>query len=173
MGERNHRVTGDVMAHDARAVANRLIRLSHSNGKTLTHLQVQKLVYFCHAWMLAIFDKPMINQPVEAWQFGPAIGELQESLRQYGKNPVREIPVKRQKEYTNEEERIIRDVFDKYGGLSGYQLSMMAHQEGSPWETTVLTIGEKERISNELIKDYHRKIYERYRNKSKSGAAPE
>ena len=153
------------MAHDARSIANKLIRLSAIEQKSLTHLQVQKLVYFCHAWMLAIYDAPMIRQPVEAWQFGPVIRQLYVSLRKYGNQPVQQIPHIREGEYIRREESIIRDVNEKYGEMTGYQLSQLTHQPGSPWEQTILSKREKTVIDDQLIRDYHKEVYARYRTK--------
>ena len=50
------------MKHDARAVANSLIEKSQEEGNLLTPLQIIKLVYFCHGWMLALYKRPLIKQ---------------------------------------------------------------------------------------------------------------
>jgi uncharacterized phage-associated protein len=39
------------MATNARAVANEFIRLAAEDGRTLTPLQIIKLVYIAHGWM--------------------------------------------------------------------------------------------------------------------------
>lgn len=41
------------MEHDSRSVANELIHRAHDAGRDITPMQVVKLAYYCHAWMLA------------------------------------------------------------------------------------------------------------------------
>ena len=79
------------MKHDARSVANEIIRHAHDDGKSVTHLQVQKLVYYCHAWMLGLYGEPLLKQPVEAWEYGPVIRAIYDSLRQYPSS-LRPVP---------------------------------------------------------------------------------
>ena len=74
--------------HDARNVANSLISLAHDAPRKITPMQAMKLVYFCHAWMLALLHKPLIEQPVEAWRYGPVVPEVYRSLRRYGGEPI-------------------------------------------------------------------------------------
>ena len=38
-------------------------------------MQVLKLVYYCHAWMLGLYGRPLIRQPIEAWRYGPVVPE--------------------------------------------------------------------------------------------------
>ena len=58
------------MAHDARDIANEIIRRGEDQGWLFTHLQVQKLVYYCHAWMLGVHGRPLATQEVTAWRYG-------------------------------------------------------------------------------------------------------
>ena len=69
------------MPHDARAVANRLLQLAEEDGNQLTVMQILKLVYFCHAWTLALYDRPLIEQPIEAWRYGPVIPDVYHSFK--------------------------------------------------------------------------------------------
>ncbi len=54
--------------YDARNVANQLIDRSIRDGNSLTPLQIIKLVYFCHSWMLGFHGVPLVTQRVEAWK---------------------------------------------------------------------------------------------------------
>ena len=76
------------MSHDARAVANSLIEKGRDANRPLTPLQIIKLVYFCHGWMLGLYHKPLIEQDVEAWLYGPVVAEVYRGLKKYGGHPV-------------------------------------------------------------------------------------
>jgi uncharacterized phage-associated protein len=133
------------------------------NHQVYTHLQIQKLVYYCHAWMLAIYDKSLIRQEVCAWEYGPVIEDLYHALKKYGKDQVQVIPRIRREQCSPEEEGTIEAVLKQYGGLSGIHLSSLTHSEGSPWHQTVQkNRGRSAAIPQELIQAYYKDEYDRY-----------
>jgi uncharacterized phage-associated protein len=52
------------MPFSAAAVANESLRLAHRDGKTITPLKMQKLVYFAYGWHLAMTKRPLISEPI-------------------------------------------------------------------------------------------------------------
>src|SRR5687768_4006741 len=77
--------------HDARNVANEFLRQAKERGTKLTNMELQKLVYIAHGYSLAILDRPLIKQYVEAWRYGPVIPDLYHALRQYRSGDVTEL----------------------------------------------------------------------------------
>lgn len=148
------------MEHDCRSVANKIIAPRLDAAIPTTHLQVQKLVYFCHAWMLGLYHEPMLLQPIQAWRYGPVLPELYESLRRYGREPIRRtinlgsIRVE-ENEYDDRQESIIRQVLDVYGHLSGVQLSTITHAPGTPWDKVWSASKRSIIISDNIIEDYY------------------
>jgi len=61
-------ITKTDIPRPASAVSNYLIDLY---GHTLKQAKLQKLLYLCHGWNLAIYDKPLIREPFIAKEFGP------------------------------------------------------------------------------------------------------
>lgn len=148
------------MEHDCRSVANKIIAPRLESNNPITHLQVQKLVYFCHAWMLGLYHEPMLLQPIQAWRYGPVLPELYESLRRYGREPIRrpiDLPSIRveENEYDDRQESIIRQVLDVYGHLSGVQLSTITHAKGTPWHQVWSASKRSVIISDNVIEDYY------------------
>lgn len=144
--------------HDARSVANELIQRSLDNQQGLTPMQVQKLTYFCHAWMLALFHRPLIEQPIEAWQYGPVVPDVYRSLRRYGGEPVRLRIQGFHDQFDDEELHIIDQVFEKYGDYSGAQLSALTHDKGTPWQQIWDEYGkvtDHAVIPDPIIEDYY------------------
>lgn len=148
------------MKHDARSVANELIRRALAAGRPLTPLQVQKLVYFCHAWMLGLHGQPLLKQRIEAWQYGPAVRDIYDSLHQYGREPVTQ-PIQYTDDHFDEREvDLIDQVWEKYGGLSGPELSNMTHRIGSPWfqvwdRRNRAWWAKPPTVPNDLIREYY------------------
>ncbi len=139
------------MAYDARTVANEFLRIAWQNGRELTNMQLQKLVYIAHGYSLALLDTPLVKQPVQAWRYGPVIRILYESLRQYGAGTVTEMMNTLPSEQVSETYRALIDVVgDAYGSFTGPQLSTMTHREGTPWREV---FDPNAYFTNELIPD--------------------
>ena len=73
------------------AIANYF--LERAEREPITQMKVQKLVYFAHGWHLGITQKPLINEQVEAWPYGPVIPSLYQDLKRWGADPITE-PIK-------------------------------------------------------------------------------
>ena len=157
-------------------VARRFWKLAGDKRETLTHLQYQKLVFLAHGWAFPFLDKELVCEPVEAWPLGPVFRELYDVLKKFSKGGavgVTEIPESTEEWLANEnekvilkikEEKLIDDVFEAYGHLSGSQLVTLTHEEGSPWYRTVPE-GKQENakgqvIESKLIKKFYTKEYE-------------
>ena len=154
--------------HDSATVANRFLELANEAKKTLTPMQLLKLVYIAHGWSLGLYGVPLIRHEVQAWQYGPVIPELYERIRKFKSLPV-EGPVKasRRDQLSDRDLDIIRQVFVRYGDLPGPALSRITHADGTPWTLTYRpgTFGLV--ISNDLIEDY----YFRLANRNDASAA--
>lgn len=146
------------MAYDARTVANELLRTAWKSGRSLTNMQVQKLVYIAHGYSLAILHRPLVRQAVEAWRYGPVIPALYQSLRQYGAGLVTEPINTLSREALSETDRaVLTTVEDAYSRFSGPQLSTMTHKEGTPWQQVYEPQGlwNNQTIPDPLIEQYY------------------
>jgi uncharacterized phage-associated protein len=146
------------MKYSAITVANVFITIAEREGKVLTNMKLQKLVYMAHGFGLA-FDKPLIKNEVHAWKYGPVIPQLYKMLAKYGAGTVTELIPSHEPdmESTLEAFEIIKRVWNGYGKFSGGQLSAITHEAGSPWSQTWL----KENFSvipEDLIAKHYRDL---------------
>ena len=143
------------MSHDSVQIANQFVELAKKEGRALTPMQLLKLVYMAHAWMLAIHGRPLIKENVEAWKYGPVILELYQEVKRFRDQPVTHIDCG---EFIpdNQALSIIEEVYSKYGELNGMTLSMITHIKGSPWYET--WHNGKSVISNDAISYYYQKL---------------
>lgn len=146
------------MAYDARSVANELLKIARSAGRKLTNMQVQKLVYIAHGYSLAIFNRSLIRQRVEAGRYGPVIPDLYHALRQYGPGVVTEpIALISQEQLAETDRLLLSKVESAYSQFSGPQLSTLTHREGTPWREVYQPGSplKNSQIPDDLIKRHH------------------
>lgn len=120
------------LTRDALDVANWFIDTS---GYTKTNLQVQKMTYIAHGYMLAIHDVPLIRDRVEAWQHGPVIPKIYHEYKRWRSGVIGRIRYKPDP-FTDIESELLMAVFTNYGKYCGYYLSQITHRDGdvsTPW----------------------------------------
>ncbi|WP_208932366.1 Panacea domain-containing protein [[Haemophilus] ducreyi] len=49
---------------------------SEENGDLISNLKIQKLVYYAQGFSLAINNKPLFSEKIQAWTHGPVTPEL-------------------------------------------------------------------------------------------------
>lgn len=122
------------MAHDAAKIANKFLELAEESGMTLTPMHVLKLVYIAHGWSLALRGLPLIENDIEAWQYGPVIPDLYHKIKVYGSGPIKEMLRTRDaSDLETEEQSLIAAVFKAYKEFSAFKLSALTHAQGTPW----------------------------------------
>lgn len=157
--------------YNVMSIANYFIGLALKHDRVLTHLKLQKLVYFAHGIYYATYDKPLINASIEAWQYGPVIPVLYRRLRHLGNNPIREsIPLESTDfimdgkiELDSKIRQFLESIWDSMKNYSATDLSTASHKEGSPWHEMVFKrnngkILYSQDIDQELIKEYFKTI---------------
>lgn len=143
---------------DARTVANRFLELARARGRTLTPMQLLKLVYISHGWMLGMTGQPLINQKVEAWQYGPVIRDLYNAVRIYGRDPITAPVWAPGSDLSPSQAHMVDQVYDIYGDLDGIQLSNITHMSGTPWDRTFRPGAFGSIIDNAVIEDHYRQL---------------
>lgn len=162
----------------ATAIANEFLNLADAEGRKLTQMQLQKLVYIANGWSLALADELLVDDIPEAWDYGPVYSSLWRALRKYGRLPVTEsIKIEDENpfadengdqpivaELSKEQTSLIRKVFDVYGKYHAFQLSAMTHEEGTPWHKVFVEQGiRRGQITFEAIKNHFQEIANKQR----------
>lgn len=141
---------------DSRIVANKFLEIAHACGATLTPMQLLKLTYIAHGWMLGLHGTPLVDDEVQAWQYGPVIPKLYNSIKGYRGNPVSaQISRANGDELSDNEKSVVQQTFDIYGDLSGPALSRITHAEKTPWALTYQKHQFGLVIPQDLIQDHY------------------
>ena len=142
------------------AVAQVFLDLASGCGKRLSNTQLQKLVYFAHGIHLAVFDTPLIDDPVKAWDFGPVIPNLYEKLRIFGRGFVNSDLAPETRDHIDpqgNEAKAISSVWNTYKDYDAWQLSAITHIANSPWDKIwKQNNNHYGLIPNHLIADYYK-----------------
>jgi uncharacterized phage-associated protein len=168
------------MTYSTRVVCNAVLARAKDRQVEMTHLKLQKLVYFIHAWGLTLTGKSPINEKPQAWQFGPAFESIYFAASEYGKNPIKKF-FKSMHVITDEFSNIVPsaddksfwqltdDVMKNYLHFTPLELSALAHEEGSAWD---LARAQKSTfISDEsIINDFRAKLEAHKKNLNQSSS---
>ena len=141
--------------YDSLLISKNILELYKNDKKFVTPMQLIKLVYLCHGWMLGLYNKPILKEDVEAWKYGLVIPNLYREIKKYKSHPVEEIKVQ-DNSIDGDSLDIIKQVYQKYGHFTGIELSMLTHQKDSPWDLAVKNGNTV--ISNDLIAYYYNNL---------------
>lgn len=115
-------------------VANYFLCLANEDvGDSISNLKLQKLVYYSQGFSLALRDKPLFNEQIEAWAHGPAIPELYHKYKNYGANAIDKPENVDFTKYGDDVKSLLNQVYEEYGQFSAWKLREMSHEE-EPWK---------------------------------------
>lgn len=142
----------------ALAVAEHIFNHAKGLGYTLTPMQLLKLVYVAHGWMLGKHGKPLFTEPVLAWQYGPVVPSVYQAVKGYGSAVIQCVSGAPQIAFDTDEIAIMDFVSQNYARVDGITLSSATHQPGTPWSQTWASRPQSSPISNDLIQNYYQHL---------------
>lgn len=107
-----------------------LANIDRAAGDLITHLKLQKLVYYAQAWSLASRGVPLFDEDIQAWAHGPVAPSVFRAFRDRGMEPI-PAPA-RVPQLDPEATELLREVLEVYGEHSAKKLEMLTHSE-KPW----------------------------------------
>lgn len=138
------------------AVAQRMLEAcSQVGAASVTPMQLLKLVYIAHGYMLGKHGRPLLDESVQAWEYGPVVPSVYQAIKSYKSAPVERVPSAPAHAFDAEEAAIIESVAKAYGKHSGVVLSAATHKPGTPWQQTWGQWGKNSAISNDLIEAFY------------------
>ena len=70
-------------------IANHIIQWHLSRGLSITPLRVIKLTYMAHGFYLALFERSIFNESVQAWKYGVMIPSVYRAFGDYGSKSIK------------------------------------------------------------------------------------
>ncbi|UOA14492.1 Panacea domain-containing protein [Sulfitobacter dubius] len=144
--------------YDALTIADAMLKIGKRKGQTMTPMKLLKLVYIAHGFSLALLNRDLFQNRIEAWKFGPVIPDLYQATKRFGREeiPLNLIGDPEDTSVDPEVQSFLEDVYEKYGHLNGIQLSYLTHQSGTPWDQVYDPRFRNEPIPDDLIADHYR-----------------
>jgi uncharacterized phage-associated protein len=167
--------------YDTKVIANFFLGLADAEKIPLTPMKLRKLVYYAHGWHLGLTGKPLLNEEVQAWSFGPVLMSLYKEFADFHSEPINRKAtewecsaganildfITREPSIDDYEadskvfaKELLERVWHVYSGYSATQLSNITHAPGTPWDQVNKRhkgkIPKYATIPDELIETYFR-----------------
>ncbi|MGI6382054.1 MAG: Panacea domain-containing protein [Tissierellaceae bacterium] len=134
----------------------------------ISNKKLQKLMYYCQAWTLALHDEKLIDNDFEAWIHGAVLRPIYFKYSRYGYNNIHmekdisnNILDRAKHTIPNYKLDLINKVLEIYGSYSADELEDMNHSE-APWIAARGCLNNKEicdeKIDNVLMQRYYKSI---------------
>lgn len=151
------------MAYSAIDIANRLLnRASLEAGvagcELMSHMRLQKMLYYEQGYHLAAFGTPLFEDRVEAWLYGPVVPSVYDVFKRSGRGGLMPLESRPLIQMSEEEENLFENVYRAFEEFSAVGLMNKTHQE-SPWKDNYQE-GKNRVIPVEDIKDYFISVYD-------------
>ena len=134
----------------------------------VTQMKLQKLLFYGHAWHLAIKDAPLFDEDFEAWPWGPVVRDVYTQTADFGREPVTKDLTKLERLGTGplnfrfavpdapdaETLSFLKSVWDAHKAYTAVRLSNSTHAPGEPWTIVKERYGSlssKPTIPNDVI----------------------
>jgi uncharacterized phage-associated protein len=140
-------------------VSKFLLYIKHQDPRIveLTNLKLQKLLYYCQGYYLLMYGKPLFDEEIEAWKYGPVVPSVYFAYNQYGNMDIADKYDIDEIDLDNREKSVVAYVWKLFGGFKANQLVDKTHSE-SPWLESWFNPKDKT-IDNNTIRDYFLKNF--------------
>ncbi len=114
----------------AETIADYILCRLRDKGEPISHLKLQKLLFYVQAWHLALYEEPLFADRFEAWIHGPVVRKLYTKFKDFSWKPITDIS--ECPDVPSDVKDHIHEVLNVYGDFSAEDLEYMVHRE-RPW----------------------------------------
>lgn len=116
-------------------VARYFIVRAYEDGQEdqMTNMKVQKLLYYSQSLHLALYDKPLFGDEIQAWRYGPVCPPAYKFYQEF---EAEQLPIPQPDfllQIPDETKKLLEEVWSHFSGYHAYRLSDMTHVE-FPWK---------------------------------------
>lgn len=101
--------------------------------EAITHLALQKLVYFTQSWSSVFLPKPIFHEEIQAWVHGPVVPRLYHIYKDYGFHPLPQVKDFDTTIFNDTQIALLEMIWDVYSKYHAKALEELTHTE-DPWK---------------------------------------
>lgn len=138
-----------------------------SKESDISHLALQKLLYYIQAFYYSIFGTEIFSDNCYAWMHGPVFPDVYSRYKEYGCEPITIMSTDFSdvvSELSEDEIAVINAVESSFGQYSGTVLRKFTHNE-SPWIEARGSLLPTDKCSNIINREQINKYFESVVNK--------
>lgn len=106
-----------------------LYKAQQEDQELLSNLKLQKLVYYAQGLHLAIYDKPLFNEAIEAWQYGPVVPDLYHYYKAHGASGIPADDNYNPSSIDKKTREFLDEIYELLGQFSAVRLMGLAHSD--------------------------------------------
>jgi uncharacterized phage-associated protein len=150
-----------------------MLDIAEANGCRLTHLALQKLLYFAHGLFLIERKMPLVTGYFEAWEYGPVHPAVYRCFKPAERQPIsfraqsENVLTGARISITPPDARQVRQhigrIIGQYGAMDAGRLVQISHAKDAPWKFVLdkpgTNVSYGKRIADEVIAErfkYHK-----------------
>lgn len=147
-------------------IAKYLLYKANQDGEVITNLKMQKLLYYAQAWYLVNFKRPLFEDKIEAWSFGPVIKSVYQKYKEFIHMPIIYYDKKGKilKKFSKKDQEFLNEFYNKFINYTAHDLVSLSHSEEPFIEAYKSS---PNIISLERMKDFYSKQYKDESSKKK------
>lgn len=99
----------------------------------ISNLKLQKLLYFVQAQFLVVLGKPIFDENIEAWDFGPVVPVVYQHFKLWGSSEIPDIIASgANSKIFEKDQEIIDEILEECAPYSANVLVEITHHQ-APW----------------------------------------
>lgn len=138
--------------YKALEVAKYIVAKCYNEGKPITNLKLQKILFYIQRAYLKNGDGAF-SDDIQAWMYGPVVSDVYYYYCSSGAMPIFNVDESAIKNITNEDQIKINEIVEKYQDYDVWRLVEMTHIVGGAWDKTFKAKGGYSTISTSDIKE--------------------
>ena len=115
---------------DACTVAACIIQMAADAGDRIDHLKLQKLCYYAQGYSLALRQRRLFEDPIQAGEIGPVVPSVCQTYGQRGREQI--LPAGPAPELDQWQRDLLELVYARFGWMTTWALRNQTHLE-QPW----------------------------------------
>ncbi len=141
-------------------IARYLIKLAAAEPEPeyLSHMRLQKLLYYVQGWSLAATSRPAFDSAIEAWAHGPVVRRVYPLFADYGDRPI-PFHESSSDDIRKQVKDLVASVWEGYKQYSANALRQKTHSE-KPWQDARGALPADESSDAEITIESMQKFFE-------------